>query len=236
MTPVMFSCEHATCAVPEAWRDVFRGEEDAVASSEGWEPGSLNLAQGFAMKFRTPLVHGDVTRLLIDLDGEGETRWSRFSAKLSESQRAKLVDRHVRPHREQLKQRVLEAVRRETPIVHVLVRTDAAADGTVTLEFPADHDRAGGTARAWRDAILDRAPELAVQVRLHPSAPAAAEGLIGEFGADTYAPVTLRVAQTFFLEGKPCRWEPLKKVLLESLARTLEDAVSAPASPSSDPR
>ena len=67
MTAFLFSCDHATCAVPEPYREIFRGSEEVVASTEGWEPGSLNLAQGFAMKFRTPLVHGDVTRLLIDL-------------------------------------------------------------------------------------------------------------------------------------------------------------------------
>ena len=68
MTALLFSCENATCAVPEAFRELFRGSEDSVTSSRGWEPGSLNLAQAFAMKFRTPLVHGDVTRLLLDFE------------------------------------------------------------------------------------------------------------------------------------------------------------------------
>ena len=74
MTAFLFSCEHATCAVPEAYRELFHGAEDAVHSTEGWEPGSLNLAQAFSMKFRTPLVHGDVTRLLIDLEKDSDER------------------------------------------------------------------------------------------------------------------------------------------------------------------
>ena len=94
MVPLFFSCENATCAVPEAWRELFRGSEELVMSPEGWEPGALNLAQGFAMKFRTPLVHGDVTRLLIDLNAAGDERWSRFSRQLTDAQRVKLVERH----------------------------------------------------------------------------------------------------------------------------------------------
>ena len=89
MTAFLFSCDNATCAVPEAYREIFRGSEEVVASTEGWEPGSLNLAQGFAMKFRTPLVHGDVTRLLIDFGNDGDARWSRFSLKLPETTRVK---------------------------------------------------------------------------------------------------------------------------------------------------
>jgi hypothetical protein len=181
------------------------------------------------------LIHGDVTRLLIDLDGEGDTRWSRFSAQLTEAQQTKLADRHVRPHREQLKQRVLEAVRRETPIAHILVRTDAAADGVIFLEFPVDHAQAERLARSWRDAIHVVAPDLPVHVALRPSAPPAAVGLLAEFGAETYAPVTLRVAQTFFLEGRPWRWEKMKKVLLDTLPAALEAVTPVPEFPSSVP-
>jgi predicted N-formylglutamate amidohydrolase len=57
MIAYLISCDHATCAVPEPYREIFRGSEEVVSSKEGWEPGALNLAQGFAMKFSTPLVH-----------------------------------------------------------------------------------------------------------------------------------------------------------------------------------
>ena len=30
MTAVLFSCEYATCAIPEAYRELFHGEEDVV--------------------------------------------------------------------------------------------------------------------------------------------------------------------------------------------------------------
>ena len=215
MMAFLFSCEYATCAVPEAYREIFKGQEDVLTSIEGWEPGSLNLAQGFAMKFRTPLVHGDVTRLLIDFEKDGDERWSRFSLKLPEATRAKLVDRHERPFRLSLNQRIAEDLRRHETLLHVMIHTDPTTDGLVMLETPKDAVLADKFAAAWRNRLA--AAEVDVRhVRGSGETPLAA-GLSKSFPADRYAQVRLSVSQTFFLEGRPWRWETLKKLLLETL-------------------
>jgi len=235
MTALLFSCENATCAVPEAYREVFRGSEDVVASAEGWEPGSLNLAQAFAMKFRTPLVHGDVTRLLIDLEKDGDGRWSRFSMKLPAATRVKIADRHERPFRTQLIQRIGGDLRRHAAVLHVMIHTDAATDGRVILGSPPGAAFAEKTAAAW--CLRLRAAELdATHSRNTPST-ALEAALAAEFPADPYAQIRLSVSQTFFLESRPWRWETLKKLLLESLAQTVAATkpVSVPESPSTVP-
>lgn len=215
MTAFLFSCDHATCAVPEAYREIFRGSEDVLVSSEGWEPGSLNLAQGFSMKFRTPLVHGDVTRLLIDLGKNGEERWSRFSTKLPEATRVKVADRHERPYRLALHQRITEDLSRHDALLHLMVHTDPSTDGLVMLETPPAGLLAEKLAAAWRTRLA--AADVDVRhvsgVELSPLA----KELAGTYPPDRYAQVRLSVSQTFFLEGRPWRWETLKKLLLESL-------------------
>ncbi|MEO6477241.1 hypothetical protein [Luteolibacter sp.] len=236
MTALLFSCENATCAVPEAYREIFRGSEDLLTSKRGWEPGSLNLAQGFAMKFRTPLVHGDVTRLLIDFEQDGDARWSEFSLKLPETTRLKVVDRHERPYRLSLNQRIAEDLRRHDMVLHVMIHTDSATDGLVLLETPAGGDLAEKFARAWR-AHLAAAEVDVRQVSGSGTTPLGAS-LTKEFPANRYAQIRLSVSQTFFLEGRPWRWETLKKLLLESLARVVAEVtpVSAPECSSPDPR
>lgn len=230
MTAFLFSCDYATCAVPEAYRELFRGSEEEVASTTGWEPGALNLAQGFAMKFRTPLVHADVTRLLIDFQKDGEDRWSRFSLKLPEAIRLKLVDRHERPYRTQLKQRIAEDLRRHTALLHVMIHTDPTTNGMVLLETPVGAELAEKFSNAWRARLV--AAELDVRqvkgVAIHPLGSALSE----TFPASQYAQVKLSVSQSFFLEGRPWRWETLKKLLLVSLTAVgNEVVVSAPESP-----
>ena len=221
MTALLFSCEYATCAVPEAFRELFRGSEDIVASQKGWEPGSLNLAQGFAMKFRTPLVHGDVTRLLLDFEQDGDARWSDFSLQLPEATRAKLIDRHERPYRLSLNQRITEDLRRHEMVLHVMVHTDATTDGLVLLETPAEGVLAEKFARAWRAHLT--AAEIDVRQVSGSGATPLGIYLTKEYPSQRYAQVRLSVSQTYFLEGRPWRWETLKKLLLESLGRVITE-------------
>lgn len=234
MIAALFSCDYATCAVPEAYREVFRGFEDRVASADGWDPGALNLAQGFAMKFRTPLVHGDVTRLLIDFARDGDARWSSFSGKLAEGVRAKLEDRHERPYRQMLRQRIEEDLRRHPAVLHLRVRTLAGEDGRVVLETGAGADLAEGIARAWRGRLVSAGVDVR-QVGGVAGTDLAAV-LAAQFGVERYAAVGLGVSQSFFLEGRPLRWDTVKKVILESLTAVVaEHPLSAPSCPSSGP-
>lgn len=235
MTAFLISCENATCAVPEAYREIFRGAEDELVSTEGWEPGALNLAQGFAMKYRTPLVHGDVTRLLIDLEKDGDERWSRFALKLPEATRLKVAERHERPYRLMLNQRIAEDLRRHAAVLHLMVHTDSETDGRVTLETPKGGVLAEKIAAAWRLRL--HVDDLDARHFRNTDGTALAEALSRVFPADQYAQVRLNVSQTFFLEGRPWRWETLKKLLLETLAQAVTDArpVSAPESPSTAP-
>ncbi len=236
MTAFLFSCENATCAVPEAYREVFRGSEDVVSSTEGWEPGALNLAQAFAMRFRTPLVHGDVTRLLVDFEKDGDERWSRFSIQLPDATRVKIVERYVmKSYREVLRQRIAEDLRRHPAVIHVMVHTDDQTEGRFTLETPVGGGLAEKFAAAWRSHLGGK--DLDVRHFRNTESLALGSMLSAEFPADRYAQVRLKVSQSFFLDGLPWRWEPTKKLLLDSLAQAVADVgpVNAQESPSTAP-
>jgi hypothetical protein len=216
MTAFLFSCEYATCAVPEAYRELFQGAAEVVTSPAGWDPGALNLAQGFSMKFRTPLVHGLHTRLLIDLDADGDARWSRFSQKMPELGRQKLADRAEVAYRSLLRQRIEGDLRRHPSMVHLMVRTVAGSEGKVVLETFADGGLGESLAADWRSHLL----VLGLDVSHHKgvAGSALAADLAASVPPDRYALMRIKVAQSFFLEGRPWRWETLKKVLFDSLA------------------
>lgn len=188
-------------------------------SSEGWEPGSLNLAQAFAMHFRTPLVHSDVTRLLIDFEQDGDSRWSRFSIKLPEATRIRLADRHAQHYRTLLVQRITEDLRRHATVLHVMVHTQAETDGTVTLETPQGAVFAEKIAAAWCARLSTG--DLDVRHVRNAASHALGQALTAGFPPDQYAQIRLVVSQTFFLDGRPWRWHTLKKLLLESLEQVL---------------
>jgi hypothetical protein len=216
MSAMLFSCEYATCAIPEAYRELFHGHEDVVTSPEGWDSGALNLAQGFAMKFRTPLVHGLYTRLLLDLDKNGDERWSRFSMKIPAAGRQKLADREEVAYRSLLKQRISEDLRRYPSTTHVMLRTMPENEGRIILESFAKGGFGEAIASSWRDQLLRAGLDVSHAREVTGSALAAE--LCGQFPEDRYSLLRLKVSQGFFLEGKPLRWDQLKKMLFETLS------------------
>lgn len=227
MSAMLFSCEYATCAIPEAYRELFHGQEEIVTSPEGWDCGALNLAQGFAMRYRTPLVHGLHTRLLLDLDKDGDERWSRFSMKMPDAGRQKLADREEVAYRSLLKQRISEDLRRYPSTIHMMLRTMPDNTGRVILESFAKGGFGEPIASAWRDQLLRDGFDVSHSREVAGSALAAA--LCGQFPEDRYSLLRLKVSQSFFLEGRPLRWDLLKKKLFETLTAAIETAVPAVA-------
>jgi hypothetical protein len=233
MTAYLFSCEHATCTVPEAYREYFRGSEEVLSSNEGWEPGALNLSQAFAMGFRTPLVYGDVTRLLIDLEKDGDARWSRFSSKIAESIRMRIEDRHEKFFRQQLRQRIAEDLRRYDSVVHLMVHTDADTEGKVTLATPEKSVLSESLAMKWCSRL--RARDVDAKCERGADTGAFGTALARENDPARYAQIRLVVSQSFFLEGKPLRWETIKKIILDTLRLAADEGISGQAAPLTDP-
>jgi hypothetical protein len=214
----VLSCEPATSAIPEWHRDLFRGHEEVVTSQEGWSPGSLNLAQAFATKLRTLLAHGDITRLLIDFSRlpDDPARFSRFSMKLTEEQRRKLDERHHQAHFNLLKQRIEDELRKEERAIHLSLRTEDRP-GMAVIEFIQDPSRDVETAfvRRWADALRGAAPELQAAVVSDPNY-GLSSALRDEF-PERFGSISVVAVQSSFLDGKPIRWDKLKKLLLDTL-------------------
>ncbi len=215
MTSFLITCSNATCAIPEANRELFKGSEDLVTSSEGWEPGALNLAQGLAMKLSTPLIHGDVTRLLIDLNESGEKRWSKISSKLPEATRAKLVDRHQRKFRQAIENRMEEDLKRNEQVVHLIIHTAPIADGKITLEH------AGiPLAEKISRLIVEALPSTEVDSSSKSATDKTPfmERMLGQYPSEKYGIIRITVSQSFFLKSVPMRWETIKKSLITAIS------------------
>lgn len=216
----VISCEYATCAIPEAYRELYQEVEELVTSPEGWDSGALNLAQAFAMRFRTQLIHGNHTRLLIDLDRDGEDRWSPYSVQIPEASRLRLADREEGTYRLTLRQRIEDDLRRNDLVCHISVRTVEATDGRVTVESFDPGSFGEALADAWRTRLL----QAGIEAGHHAAQGSAlAAELGGTFPRDRYGFVRIKVAQSYFLEGRPLKWEAVKRVLLDTLQAAADD-------------
>lgn len=214
MPSFLITCTNATCAIPEAYREIFKGSEDLVSSTEGWEPGALNLAQGLAMKFSTPLIHGDVTRLLIDLEQDGENRWSKISSKLPEASREKLAARMEGKFRSLIETRLAEDFKRHDAVIHLLIHTAPIAEGKVLFEY-AGSDMAGKIASTTAK-LLPQGEVDSTALPITEKTPFV-RWLTDTFDSEKYGVIRITVSQSFFLRSAPMRWETIKKSLIQAL-------------------
>jgi hypothetical protein len=221
MITLLFSCPHATCVIPGAHREMFKGAEEIVQSPEGWDPGALNLAQSLSMRFHVPLEYAGATRLLVDPDADGDGRWSRYAEGLGDASRERIFERHVAPYRDRLSQRAAGSLARGSKVLHISVHTLVSADGMVLLETPAGAVGAADIAGKWCSLMRHHD----IQVRHEASAaPGAVHArLMNDHGRDAYLPLRLVVSQVFFLEGRPWKWDSLKRRVIDTLQTLLDE-------------
>lgn len=211
----LFSCSNATCAIPEAYRETFAEAREEVESTAGWEPGALNLGQAFAMHFRTPLVHGETSRLLINLEEEGEEQWSPHSMKLPESTRKKITERHATAYRSLLRQRINDGFQRGKIVLHVLIHTQTGGSGTIDIETPNSSSIGEDIASQWSNLILGEG--IYTRLRTNSGASPLSRSLAANYPQREYVQIRFTVADSFFLDGKPQKWSVIRKLSVGGL-------------------
>jgi predicted N-formylglutamate amidohydrolase len=97
---LLLSCEHASNAVPRAWRALFRGHAGVLATHRGYDLGAHDVARALARMLGAPLFATRVTRLLVDANRTPGhfALFSRWSRELPEAERRALLDRYHAPH------------------------------------------------------------------------------------------------------------------------------------------
>jgi len=215
MKSFLITCCNATCAIPEAQRELFKGSEDLVTSTEGWEPGALNLAQGLAMKFSTPLVHGDVSRLLFDLEEEGDKQWSSISMKIPEGSRSRLGERLNHKFRHAIEMRLGEDFKRNDTIIHLDIHTAPIDDGRIIFEYAGDPIAENYASTA---ANLIKDTEVVSTSKALDSPSPFNNWMLEQNEGGKIGVVRITVSQSFFMKSIPLRWETAKKVIINAVS------------------
>ncbi len=215
MTSFLITCCHATCAIPEAQRELFKGLEDRVTSGEGWEPGALNLAQGLAMKLSTPLVHGDVSRLLFDLEQIGDSQWSEISITIPEALRIRLGDRLNEKFHHAINVKLDEDFKRHDSFIHLDIHTAPIEDGKIIFECTGDSLADKFAAIALKSMTI---PEIAASIKTMKEISPMLEGMLQKDLPGKIGIVRITVSQSFFMRSEPLRWETAKKAIIQAVS------------------
>lgn len=117
----LITCEHAGNAVPPAYRPLFEGREDLLASHRGFDLGALATAEALAGTLAAPLLVTDVTRLLADANrSPGHPRlYSEITKPLPVKTRREIFEACYRPHREAVVARIATLVAAGRRVLHL---------------------------------------------------------------------------------------------------------------------
>lgn len=170
---LVLSCEHASNRVPSDLAHLFRGERAILATHRGWDIGALGVAQALAHTLAAPLVAGEATRLLVDLNRSPGNRslLSRMSRTLAPAAREALVARLHTPHWRRVAAMIdaAAAASPDLPVVHVAVHSftpvlgDDVRDFEVGLLYDPGRPLESAFMDALRAAVTRRDPTLRIR-------------------------------------------------------------------------
>jgi predicted N-formylglutamate amidohydrolase len=223
---LLLTCEHGGNRVPAAYRALFHGAGRVLQSHQGYDIGALEAARFLQRRLNAALISATVSRLVVDLNRSAGHRqlFSRFTRRLTETERARLLARHYDPYRHTVQRWIARRVARGASVLHVSVHSfTPVLDGQVRradiglLYHPA-RPREVALAREWHGRLEAAQPGLLVR-RNYPYR-GISDGFIPalrrEFPATRYAGIEIEINQRLAL-GDRGRW----RGLLAAIAATL---------------
>ncbi len=222
----LITCEHGGSRIPVPYRKLFRGRQALLDSHRGFDPGALVMARALAAAFSAPLVTSTVSRLLIDLNRSlnHPQLFSVATHGVPAQLRAKIIEQHYRPYREEVERIVRQSVSRGRRVTHISSHSfTPVLDGKVRvadvgLLYHPSRDGEAALCARWKAALATSAPQFRVR-RNYPYA-GKDDGLTSHlrlcFPPSAYLGVELEVNQEIvFAAGR--RWKALRGVLIDSL-------------------
>lgn len=180
---LLLTCEHGGNRVPRSYAHLFRGASDVLASHRGWDPGALQLARLLARERGQPLRAVTWSRLFVEANRSSTNPgiWSRFTKSLPAAERAQILERWWRPHREDVEGAVAKGIARGRRVVHVAVHSfTPELDGEVRnadigLLYDSRRKAEARLCRRWAEILQRLDPSL--RVRFNYPYSGAADGL-----------------------------------------------------------
>ncbi len=160
----LLSCEHGGNRIPAEFRAPFRGERTLLASHRGYDIGALTCARALSAAWRAPLIHAEISRLLVDLNRSPHhpALFSPLTRALPAAQRALILQRHYFPHRQRIEHWIAARIRGGHTVVHIAVHSFTAVldgrrrDADIGLLYDPARPLEASICRHWQTALQQR--------------------------------------------------------------------------------
>ncbi|MDO6391489.1 N-formylglutamate amidohydrolase [Pontibacter sp. BT731] len=230
MLRLLLTCEHGGNLIPAAYAPLFQGHEEVLTTHQGYDIGALDLYNSLKPMADVGF-YSETSRLLVELNrSQHHARlFSAYTQVLPPAEKARLLEKHYKPYREQVEQMVSDFVSAGRCVLHVAVHTftpeldgeERQADVGLLYDPKRKHEQ--DFSRKWK-AALNKADKNLL-VRFNYPYLGIADGfptyLRRKFTEDEYVGIELEVNQKYPQQGG-ARWQELQTLL----ARTLQEVVN----------
>lgn len=232
---LVITCEHGGNRIPKAYRHLFNEHQSLLNTHRGLDLGALIMAKDLAMAFAAPLVSSMVSRLLVDLNRSiGHPRLYFEAIRNAPTEvRQKILKDHYQPYRVQTERLIRQAIEDHGQVIHLSSHSfTPVLDGKVRnadigLLYDPSRPAESDLCKRWQANLRTSAPDLRVR-RNYPYA-GKDDGLTAWFRRlllpSTYVGIELEINQKHIIRAGR-HWTALRKVIIESLTRTLESSCS----------
>jgi predicted N-formylglutamate amidohydrolase len=239
---LLFTCEHASNAIPASFREVGQRAGAALETHRGYDPGSLDLGRYLAKTFAAPLLAGRCSRLLVELNRSlrHPALWSEFSRPLAPARKKALLDGYYTPYRQAVERNVRRAVDQGRTVIHLSIHTFTPVwkgqlrTADVGLLYDPGRSREKELCARWKAALAPLAP--AWRVRFNYPYRGVADGLVTHlrkrFPSRNYVGIELELNQAFPLAGGRS-WQEAKARLASTLKEVLARRTFGPVTANS---
>ena len=118
---ILFTCEHASNAIPIQFKNLFIRKQSLLASHRGFDMGTEYLGSALGKRFKAPVVYGSFSRLLIDLNRSAHHKnaFSEVTKVLSPEAQKKVIANFHRPHCEKIQAIINEQISKGFIVLHI---------------------------------------------------------------------------------------------------------------------
>jgi len=229
---LLLSCEHATCRVPAAYRDLFVGKQAVLQSHRGWDPGTLILGRFLQRRLTAPLFVTEVSRLLIEANRSlhHPHLFSEFTQHLDHEQKQRLIQRFYQPYRDQIYAAILAHRNAKRHVLHVSLHsfTDTwqgrPRTADIGLLYHPGRKEERQLCQTWQRQLAEQLPELRIR-RNYPylgKADGLTTWLRRNFLGKEYLGIELEISQRL-ISSNPPQWRKVQHTLLSTLQELLEN-------------
>lgn len=170
---LVLTCEHAGNRIPREYAGSFASAAAtaALASHRGWDPGALALGKLLSKRLRVPLLSTPWSRLLVEgnRSAHRSTLWSEFTTGLPAAERARILAKYWRPHREAVEAAIRTAIAEHGSVVHVAVHSftpelhGEVRNADVAFLYDSKRRPERELARRWGQRFAELVPEVRVR-------------------------------------------------------------------------